>query len=139
MLAYGWTSLLLKFQLFSLLILLPSVFLLVPEYGLLVAPYFLLALAILNIFFKVSLMHKRLLTKEIWQWYLKDVGQPLLLMLGVAGGLNHMINFSTSPILAALSLLAIFGCVFLTGILAAQLVRPQVKNLVLRLARTYNG
>ena len=77
-LAYGWTGFAIKVNTIAVLILVPAILLIVPQYGAQGAAW---VWAILNagyITIAMHFMHKRLLKKEKWKWYLNDVAKQII-------------------------------------------------------------
>jgi len=83
LLAYGWTSLLLYVNALSVVLLIPLLVWLIADYGAVGAALAWIALNAGYILVVVPLMHRRLLKDSMGQWYLRDVGIPILIGCGV--------------------------------------------------------
>lgn len=84
-LAHGWTRLALLMNLFSVIVLVPATYFLAVRF---LAPGAASVCVILNatyVLIGVQLMHRRLLKKEAWRWYSRDVGLPMMAALACAG------------------------------------------------------
>ena len=92
-LAHGWTSLTLKINTVSVLLLVPAIFWIVPRYGALGAAGIWITLNAACILASIQLMHLRILPADKWQWYLNDVGLPTL---GVAVTMLLVYNLKPS-------------------------------------------
>ncbi len=78
-LAAGWTSLALRFGIFSLIIFAALLIILTKYYGVIGAASAWPIQQALYVLFSVALMHRRLLPHEMWRWYVLDVGYPMIL------------------------------------------------------------
>ena len=82
-LAYGWTSLLLYVNALSVALLIPLLVWLIADYGAMGAALAWIALNAGYVLVVVPLMHRRLLRDSMGQWYLRDVGIPVVIACGV--------------------------------------------------------
>ena len=80
-LAYGWTSLALKINLVSILLIVPALFLSINEFGTIGAASVWLALNLGYFTIGTSLMYRRILTDEKYEWFFKDILVPLAAIL----------------------------------------------------------
>ncbi|MFK2872292.1 lipopolysaccharide biosynthesis protein [Dyella lipolytica] len=76
-LSYGWTGLTVRINAVALVVVVPALLMLVPRYGVTAAAWVWLVLNISYIVVVIPLMHRRLLPREKWHWYVRDVGVPL--------------------------------------------------------------
>lgn len=83
-LAYGWTSLAIKINTVAVALLLPALFLAVSSYGAIGAACVWLALNVNYLVFAVWLTHRRLLTREMWRWYVVDTAIPITVATATA-------------------------------------------------------
>ena len=83
MLAHGWTSLLLYVNALSVALLIPLLVWLIADYGAAGAALAWIALNAGYVLVVVPLMHRRLLRDSMGQWFLRDVGIPLVIGCGV--------------------------------------------------------
>ncbi len=77
-LAHGWTSLAIYVNTAAIVILLPALIMVVPIYGAIGAACVWITLNVSYMFVNAHLMHKRLLKGEKWDWYVSDLGKPIL-------------------------------------------------------------
>ncbi len=116
-LAYGWTHLALYTNIVSILVLVPLFVVLTHLYGAMGGAIAWAALNVGYVSIQIHLMHRRILCDEKWQWYLEDIGRPLV-AVGAVGVLGRFaISGHTWPpllvaALASVSLLA-FGAAVL--------------------------
>ena len=82
-LAHGWTKLVFFQNVISTILLVPLMILMVKIYGAIGAPIVWIILNAGYLFIMIPLMHKRILTSEMKQWYLLDIGAPLLIIAGI--------------------------------------------------------
>jgi O-antigen/teichoic acid export membrane protein len=78
---------------------------------------------------QVPLMHRKILSHQARQWYVNDVGMPLLACSSVAGLLAYFIEPATTRIGAALTVALAGLLVGAVGLLATPLVRKQLRDL----------
>ena len=84
-LAFGWISLSLFKNVISVILFVPLIIYMAVHYGTTGAAMAWFALNMGDIVFVIPLMHRRLLRKEKWRWYLQDVCLPLVVCVFVAG------------------------------------------------------
>jgi O-antigen/teichoic acid export membrane protein len=82
-LAHGWTGLIIKSNIVAVSLLIPSLFWAVPRYGALGAAWLWVALNSGYVLISIQCMHRRLIPKEKWRWYLSDVLLPVSGSAGV--------------------------------------------------------
>lgn len=83
-LAHGWTRLAFFINVVLAFGLTPVVVLAASRYGAVGAALVLVIFNAAAAIVSIQLMHRRVLKGEQWQWYLKDVGLPLIVSLGTA-------------------------------------------------------
>lgn len=83
-LAYGWTGLALKINMFAVLIIVPAIFLATPKFGAHGAAWIWASLNAGYLLIGVNLMHQRILVREKWRWYINDILRPILPALPIA-------------------------------------------------------
>jgi O-antigen/teichoic acid export membrane protein len=76
-LAHGWTSLTVSVNIVSVLLIVPAILWVVPRFGPEGAAWVWISLNAGYILIAVQFMHRRILTKEKWRWYLKDLLVPI--------------------------------------------------------------
>jgi len=84
-LASGWTSLSLIKNLIAIILLVPLIIYMTIHYGAVGAASGWLILNMGYILFEIPIIHRRLLRREKWRWYIQDVCLPLLAGLSLAG------------------------------------------------------
>ncbi len=75
-LAHGWTRFTIKVNVIALLVLVPAIYVGVSRFGPTAAAAAWILLNASYVFVAVPLMHRRLLQREKWRWYWKDVLGP---------------------------------------------------------------
>jgi O-antigen/teichoic acid export membrane protein len=80
-LAHQWTKLSFGMNLVSVIVLVPAIILVVPEYGAIGAAWIWVILNCGYFFISTSIMHRKILITEKWNWYIKDVFYPLILAI----------------------------------------------------------
>ena len=125
-LAYGWTSLTVKVNIFAVLVIVPAVLWATPKYGAIGAAWVWVGLNVGYVTIEIYFMHRRLLPMEKWRWYWQDVAMPLIAASVMAALLRWaMPSFSGIPAqLLSLVISAVF--VLTTTALTAQAVRQQL-------------
>lgn len=78
---------------------------------------------------QVPLMHRKILSHQASQWYVNDVGIPLLACSSVAGLLAYLIVPATTRIGAALTVALVGLLVGAVGLLATPLVRNKLYDI----------
>jgi O-antigen/teichoic acid export membrane protein len=87
-LAHGWTRLVLGVNALSVVIFVPLLVVLIDALGATGAALAWVVLNLAYVLVVVPLMHRRILRQDIRQWYVTDVGIPLLIALGL-GALSY--------------------------------------------------
>lgn len=124
-LAYGWTSLTLRINIASVLVLAPSLYLAVERYGTIGAATSWVALNAACFIITIQFLHRRLLPREKWHWYFVDVGLP-----AVAAVLAAMLARWALPTPASAALvLVVAGAVWCVSLTAAAISAPAMRAL----------
>jgi O-antigen/teichoic acid export membrane protein len=123
-LAYGWTSIALKITVFLTVGFIPTLWFVATHYGAVGAAYACLGLQASNMLIGVPLTHRRLLRHEMTNWFLQDIGPPLVASVLVAGAARIIIT-SQMPPLATLGALVI---VLLATLAAAASLAPYIRG-----------
>jgi hypothetical protein len=84
-LAFGWTKLSFFKSIIAVILLVPLIIYMTMRYGAVGAASIWFVLNMGMFFFEIPIMHRRLLRKEKWRWYLQDVCLPLAVCIFVAG------------------------------------------------------
>jgi O-antigen/teichoic acid export membrane protein len=75
-LAHGWTGLAFKVNLAAVMMLVPAILQVVPAYGAIGAAWIWVILNAGYVIVLVQLMHRRIMPREKWRWYISDVALP---------------------------------------------------------------
>ena len=125
-LAHGWTSLAFYSNLISVILLVPLLFVATSNYGAVGAAAIWIVLNSGYVLIQLQVMHRRLLKRELWRWYLEDVGLPLVAAFSVIG-IGRLIIHDTLPAHVILvSLIIMFSLALALAALAA----PQIRTWV---------
>jgi len=84
-LAHGWTRLSFIKNVFAVIIYVPLLLWLVGIYGATGAAIVWIILNVGYFLIEIPIMHNRLLVNDMWRWYFKDVGIPILIAFCVVG------------------------------------------------------
>ena len=76
-LTFGWTSLLIKINVVSIICIIPTILWVTPRFGAEGAAWTWVSLNVFYMFLGVHFMYRKILTTEKWRWYVEDVFQPL--------------------------------------------------------------
>jgi O-antigen/teichoic acid export membrane protein len=125
-LAYGWTSLSIKVNTIAIAIDVPAVLWATTVYGAIGAAWIWVGLNLGYFTISVHLMHRRLLTREKWRWYIEDVMMPLLGGTVVAVLLRWIIPTSVDAATQLFTLVFTGGFVLTATALSAKAVRQQL-------------
>ena len=109
-LAFGWTRLSLLKTLIAVILLVPLIIYLTTHYG---ATGAAIAWFVLNIgmfLFEIPIMHRRILRKEKWRWYLQDICLPLVACILMAGLGRIFIRGPIPQLMMALYFIIIYVC-----------------------------
>jgi len=88
--AHSWTSLAIKTNAMAVGILIPAIFWIVPRYGAVGAAWIWVVLNAGYILISIQFMHRRLVAKEKWRWYVADVLMPTSGALAVMMVVQYM-------------------------------------------------
>lgn len=128
-LSSGWTGLNIRVNLIAIFLVVPALWILVPEYGAMAAAWVWLALNTSYMIVIVPLMHRRLLPREKWHWYVRDVTVPLVVTFAVGWLLRSLLPAFTEDLE---KIGALFVCASLLVMVAAS-VAPAVRGRALKL------
>jgi O-antigen/teichoic acid export membrane protein len=127
-LAHGWTRLTVVIQTAAVLFLVPAILWTVPRYGAMGAAWISVILNGGYILFLITLMHRRLLPHDKWNWYNYDIAMPLS-----AGLATALVCRVLSPEHSGRG--ALFAELFLISaltLLASAMAAPGVRRQLLR-------
>lgn len=83
-LAYGWSGFAARVNMVGVAILVPAILWVTPRYGAVGAAWVWVVLNSAYVLITIHFMHHRLLPREKWNWYVADLGMPLIATLIVA-------------------------------------------------------
>ena len=106
-LAFGWTSLSFFKNVIAVILVVPLIIYMAAHYGAIGAASIWVVLNMGFVFFEIPIMHRRLLRKEKWRWYLQDVCLPLAVCILTAGLGRIFINGPMSQFMMLLNLIVI--------------------------------
>jgi O-antigen/teichoic acid export membrane protein len=115
-LSYGWSRLTIVVNAFSIIVIIPLLFYLVPLYGALSAAWIWVGINVGYVLVSITYMHKKILKKEKWEWYINDLFIPTFLSLAVVILARKLLD---DLMISNLFLLALYIC--LVAILALSL------------------
>ena len=128
-LAYGWTKLVLITNIVALLVMAPAMVILLQLHG----PAGIAAAWIIPhaayVLITVPLMHRRLLQKDKWRWYGRDVALPLVAVLAVGMLGRTVVPREGSSVVLLLCLLATALACFIAAVAACSEIRPWLASL----------
>ncbi len=125
-LAYGWTRLMLVINTASVLLLAPLMYFMSLRYGGLGAAWVWVILNCGCVVFLLPMMHRRLLHGHLRQWFMMDVGAPLVAAFSVAGLWRQVVGPADSSGWMLFNL----AMVSLLTPLAAAFAASQIRGLI---------
>jgi len=90
-LAYGWPGFAIRQNLVAVMLLIPAVLWAVPRYGAIGAAWVWVLLNAGYLLIAAPYLYRRLLTREMWRWYGRDVGLPFAAAALTGGFLSFSI------------------------------------------------
>lgn len=130
-LAYGWTGIALRINIFLLIISVPAVWFLAKNYGAVGAACVWPGLNAIYILIGVPLTHRRLLKGGAWRWF-GEVGLPLVPILLIALIGKEFVAESMSTPAAICALLVLVFCATGAAALVSPSIRPWLFDQVVR-------
>jgi O-antigen/teichoic acid export membrane protein len=133
-LANGWTKLNLYSNILAVLIIIPCYFFLSKSYGSIGAAISWLILNIGYLIVLIPFMHKKLLKNEMYNWYLFDVGIPILI-----GGIIVLVSklFLARQILSNSQMIITIAIVFIITFLSIGFSMYYTRNNLIILLKEY--
>jgi O-antigen/teichoic acid export membrane protein len=125
-LAHGWTSLAFYSNVISVILLIPLLFIATSNYGAVGAAAIWIVLNSGYVLIQLQVMHRRLLKRELWRWYLEDVGLPLVAAFSVIGIGRLIIHGDLPAPVMLVSLIITFALALGFAALAAPHIRTWV-------------
>ena len=130
-LAHGWTRLVLATNTVAVIVLAPMIYYMSLRYGGVGAASVWITLNCGYVVFMLQMMHRRLLPGHLNQWFLVDVGVPLIVALGVAGLWQQTIGVSGSYGWMLFN----FAAVSALTAMSAALATPQIRAIIVQHCR----
>lgn len=134
-LSYGWSRLTMVVNAFAIIVIIPLFLYLVPLYGVLSAAWIWVGINAGYILVSIAYMHKKILKKEKWEWYINDLFIPTLLSLIVVVLARKLLD---ELMISNLFLLAFY--IFLASLitLSASIVSTKTgRNYMLNIKQRY--
>lgn len=130
-LAYGWTSLAFYKNIVAIIFLVPLWLLLIPRLGAVGGAIIWVLLNAGYLLVEIPVMHRRLISHDMWHWYIVDVGLPAVccVVIGVIIKMFFADNVTTMMRLTALTIA--LGGMFLACGLALPFSRDYLKRVLL--------
>jgi O-antigen/teichoic acid export membrane protein len=139
-LAHGWTRLTFYVNLASVIVLVPFTIFMTKEYGAVGAAIVWIVLNSGYLIITIQLMHRRLLKREKWTWYGKDIGIPLVVAFVVAGLGRIVMNVKPlSQTMTLVMLIAVSMVTLVATSLVTQTTREFVFNKLMHLGFNYEN
>lgn len=130
-LAYGWTSLAVRINVFAVVLIIPALIWTVPRFGTLGAAWAWLTLNAAYVIVMGNMMHVRILPGSKRRWYGNAVGLPLAVGVGLSLCMKCLTPHPSTRILAAVTV-AVVGAILFMAMLS---VLPEVRSDILRNAQ----
>ena len=136
-LAFGWTKLSFFKTIIAVILLVPLIIYMTMHYGAIGAASVWLVLNMGMFFFEIPIMHRRLLRKEKWRWYLQDVCLPLVVCIFVAGLGRIFISGPMSQFMMLLNLIIISALTLGIAAITTPVTRTWLFMQLLKIKRRY--
>lgn len=135
-LAHGWTSLSIRVNLVSVIVILPAIMIFVPIYGAQAAAWIWVSLNATYVMVMIRFMHSRILQGELRRWCVEDVAAPLG---GAATVAWLIVLFVPTPVNSRLFWVAyltgVGAATAVTGLMLADSLRPRALYVARRLVQ----
>jgi O-antigen/teichoic acid export membrane protein len=125
-LAYGWTRLGLWVNMVSVPCVVPAIWVMGSNFGGIGAAAVWLVLNVGYLLFSIPLMHRRLLTRDMWRWYLADIGPPLVVSALVAMSWRLAVSSVPDGFLGWLSLFVVLATAMTASLAVSSFPRNTV-------------
>jgi O-antigen/teichoic acid export membrane protein len=122
-LAFGWTSLSIFKNVIALILLVPFIIYMTKHYGATGAALTWLFLNMGYIFLEIPIMHRRILRKEKWRWYLQDVCLPIMSCILVTGLGRICMNKSMSEFMTSFYIIIVSVLTFMATVITIPIYR----------------
>ncbi|MFH1118150.1 MAG: oligosaccharide flippase family protein [Pseudomonadota bacterium] len=130
MLAHGWTSLIFYQNLFSVIALVPLMVVLATWYQAVGAAWVWVIFTSSYVLITIQIMHRHILRKEKWKWYVRDIGTPTVATLAVFASARVIMPGGMLIPLQAVYVLAVAGAGLLAAVLATDFPRSKFLELI---------
>ena len=128
LIAHGRTSLIVKFNVFAVAIIVPAIFWVTPKYGAIGAAWLWVILNTGHVTIAIHFIHRQLLPSEKWRWYRQDVAFPLIVTIATA----LVLRWVTPNNLGTIAQLVILLASAILAVTAASLSAPAVRHQLVR-------
>ena len=125
-LAYGWTSIGLRINIFLTVTLVPAIWILATHYGPVGAASVWVALNCIYMTIAVPITHGRLMRGETSLWFAEDIGPAVVAVVLVAGLARVLVTSQMSLLTTLLALLGIYLAALAAAAFAAPLIRGRL-------------
>jgi O-antigen/teichoic acid export membrane protein len=129
-LAHGWTKLSLYKNIVAVMVFVPAMSLVVPRFGALGAAWLWLGLTAGYFLIEIPIMHRRLLRREKWKWYLADVGIPVVISVVTLGAARWILVGAHSDLFFLRLMAAAIATATLLSIAASSQLRSDIRQSV---------
>lgn len=136
-LANGWTKLSFYINLVSVILLAPLLILFTKLFGAVGAASIWVILNTGYLFITIPLMHKRLMIKEKWRWYLQDIGAPLIVAFIVVSFFRFLIPLPLPGVFLFLYIFSVSIITFALTAIATPLTRVYIQANYLKFKKNY--
>ncbi len=136
-LAHGWTRLALSGNLIAIIILAPMIVFMTSEYGVLGGASVWVILNGGYVLISIHFMHRRLLTREKWNWYWHDVSLPLIASLLIPSLGRIFISSHISQFMMIIYLIIISFLTLTITAITTKTTRTWFFNKIIKLKLAY--
>ncbi len=131
-LAHGWTSLTLRINIVSVIIIVPVIFLVTPYYGAEGAAWIWVGLNASYVLAGIHFMYRKILTKEKWKWYIEDILFPLASATSVVLVVRWLAPQTANIVMEAIVLIATSLLAFGAAMMSASHIREQLMKILFK-------
>lgn len=131
--AYRWTSLTFYYTIIALCFLGPMIYFLAKRYGMIGGAAVLALFSVSQVLLEEAFMFRRVLRGEMWRWYVRDIGLPLV-VTGVYFIIIHwIVGFGTNNVTNIFILILVVGGAYVVALVAV----PVTRTALLRRMQKY--
>lgn len=133
-LSYGWSRLTVIINVFAIMLIIPLFIYIVPLYGVISAAWIWVGINLGYILISISFMHKKILRKEKWKWYIYDLLIPTFLSLFVVILAREFLDnlMIVNPYLLTFYIFTVGLITFIVSILSTKIGRQYILNFLKR-------